>query len=213
MNDRYLDIARHYEDCFKTNGDNCKGVDWPNRPDAEKRYRIMLDIIRFDDNADKTSACSVMDLGCGLGHMYEYMNSTGCTLSYTGVDVSDVFVNECRKKFPGVTFLKLDILKDDLSGLSEKPDYIIMNGVFTEKCNLSYEEMKTYFEAFIKKAFELCNKGIAFNVMSKDVDWERDDLFHLPLSELSSFLTKNLTRRYIIRNDYGLYEYTTYVYK
>ena len=55
--------------------------------------------------------------------------------------------------------------------------------------------------------------GIAFNVMSKDVDWERDDLFHLPLSELSSFLSKNLTRRYIIRNDYGLYEYTTYVYK
>ena len=97
--------------------------------------------------------------------------------------------------------------------LEIKPDYIIMNGLFTEKCNLSYEEMKEYFEAFIKKAFELCNKGIAFNVMSKDVDWERDDLFHLPLNELSRFLTRDLTRRYIIRNDYGLYEYTTYVYK
>ena len=65
----------------------------------------------------------------------------------------------------------------------------------------------------ITKLYEMCNKGIAFNVMSKDVDWERDDLFHLPLSDLSAFLTKEISRDFVIRNDYGLYEYTTYVYK
>ncbi len=55
--------------------------------------------------------------------------------------------------------------------------------------------------------------GVAFNVMSKDVDWEREDLFHLPLNVLSNFLTKEVTRDFIIRYDYGLYEYTTYLYK
>ncbi|MCR4557157.1 MAG: class I SAM-dependent methyltransferase [Saccharofermentans sp.] len=213
MNNRYLDIAKHYETCYMKNGDNCKGVDWPNESDARKRYRIMLDIIRFDDKADPGSRYSVMDLGCGLGHMYEYMKTSGFTHDYFGVDISDIFVSECRRKYPDVSFIKMDILKDDLSSLTCKPDYIIMNGVFTEKCSLSYEEMKTYFESFIITAFELCSNGIAFNVMSKDVDWERNDLFHLPLSELSRYLTKELTRKYIIRNDYGLYEYTTYVYK
>lgn len=213
MDGGYLDIVKHYEDCFSAHGDNCKGVDWPNRPDALKRYKIMLDVIRFDDNADANARYGILDLGCGLGHMYEYMKSTGFPYDYSGADISEVFVNECRIKFPEVSFVRLDILKDDISLLGRKPDYIIMNGLFTEKCNLSYEDMKEYFEAFIKKAYELCKKGIAFNVMSKDVDWERDDLFHLPLSELSSFLTRDLTRRYIIRNDYGLYEYTTYVYK
>ncbi len=50
-------------------------------------------------------------------------------------------------------------------------------------------------------------------MMSKDVDWEREDLFHLPLNVLSNFLTKEVTRDFIIRYDYGLYEYTTYLYK
>lgn len=54
---------------------------------------------------------------------------------------------------------------------------------------------------------------MAFNVMSKNVDWEREDLFHMPLDELSAFLTSSISRNFIIRNDYGLYEYTVYVYR
>jgi hypothetical protein len=49
--------------------------------------------------------------------------------------------------------------------------------------------------------------------MSKHVDWEREDLFHLPFDRLTSFLTNRLSRHFVIRHDYGLYEYTTYVYK
>ena len=78
---------------------------------------------------------------------------------------------------------------------------------------MKYDEMFSYFKKMITKLYEMCNKGIAFNVMSKDVDWERDDLFHLPLSDLSVFLTKDISRDFVIRNDYGLYEYIIYVYK
>jgi len=49
--------------------------------------------------------------------------------------------------------------------------------------------------------------------MSKHVDWEREDLFHLPFDVLARFLTRMVTRNFVIRNDYGLYEYTTYVYR
>jgi hypothetical protein len=92
-------------------------------------------------------------------------------------------------------------------------DYITMNGVLTEKNELTYDEMFSYFKELIKKVYQKCYYGIAFNVMSKDVDWEKDHLFHLPLNELSHFLTKEITRDFIIRYDYGLYEYTVYVYR
>ena len=49
--------------------------------------------------------------------------------------------------------------------------------------------------------------------MFKLVDWERDDLFHVSIDELGWFLKNNLSRNFVIRNDYKLYEYTTYVYK
>ena len=88
-----------------------------------------------------------------------------------------------------------------------------MNGVFTEKRELSFDEMWNYFTKLISIVYEKCNNGVAFNVMSKSVDWEREDLFHLPLDILSDFLCKKITRNFIIRNDYGLYEYTVYLLK
>ncbi|RBB95712.1 SAM-dependent methyltransferase, partial [Pseudomonas sp. MWU12-2115] len=49
--------------------------------------------------------------------------------------------------------------------------------------------------------------------MSKEVDWERDDLFHVPVTQLTHFLSRELSRHYVVRHDYGLYEYTTFVYR
>ena len=213
MSSDYLDIVRHYEKCFMEYGDSCRGVDWPNEPDAQKRYKVMLDVIGYDRSGTDDSRSRIMDLGCGLGHLYRYMTTHGIPHEYIGVDISDVFVAECRKKYPYVVFRRADILKDNLDMITPEPDYIIMNGVFTERCSVPYDDMMEYFKSMLIRAFELCKKGIAFNVMSKNVDWERDDLFHLPLSDLSSFITGNLSRRFVIRNDYGLYEYTTYVYK
>jgi hypothetical protein len=73
--------------------------------------------------------------------------------------------------------------------------------------------MFDFFKTVIKKLWVKCNKGLSFNLMSKHVDWERDDLFHVSLDELGWFLKDHLSRDFIIRNDYKLYEYTTYVYK
>jgi hypothetical protein len=78
---------------------------------------------------------------------------------------------------------------------------------------LAFDEMLAYFERMLSAVFAKAEMGVAFNVMSKHVDWERDDLFHLPIDTLAHFLITSLTRNFVIRSDYGLYEYTTYVYR
>ncbi len=52
---------------------------------------------------------------------------------------------------------------------------------------------------------------MAFNVMNKVVDW--DDLFHWGFDEMAGAVSKALSRHLLIRADYGLYEYTFYVYR
>jgi hypothetical protein len=54
---------------------------------------------------------------------------------------------------------------------------------------------------------------MAFNVMSKAVDWERDDLFHVSMDRLATLLHGLAGRRIVFRADYGLYEYTAYAYR
>jgi SAM-dependent methyltransferase len=203
---RYLKIVEHYENCLRKHGDNHLGVDWPNSEDALLRYKIMLGII------PALGEFSVLDFGCGTGHLYDYIVKHELKkISYTGLDISNEFIKVCNHKYPGIPFINCDILEspDQL----ERYDYIILNGIFTEKQDLNFDEMFEYFKKIVGAVFLKSNYGIAFNVMTKHVDWEREDLFHLPFDLMVSFLKRDVSRNFIIRNDYGLYEYTVYLFK
>lgn len=210
MESPFNKIISHYESCLDKHGDNHLGVDWPKLEDVDKRYKVMLDIISFDNNKNKS--ISLLDFGCGTAHLLAYIKQNNIeNLAYSGLDISQKFVDVAKKKFPETSFFCQDILQSVIDFPTF--DYVIMNGVFTEKRELTFDEMWNYFIKIITVIYEKCNKGFAFNVMSKNVDWERDDLFHVSYDLLSSFLCKNLSRSHVIRNDYGLYEYTVYVYK
>ena len=166
----------------------------------------MLELVR-----DVTTPASLLDFGCGASHLYPVLLDERSNLSYAGLDASHAFCELSRSKYPGNRYYCLDVLAEPEA--SPEHDYVVMNGVFTEKRALTHEQMLNYFQKVIKVVYGKARNGIAFNVMSKLVDWERDDLFHLGLEDLTSFLVKELGRNFVIRNDYGLYEYTVYVYK
>lgn len=72
------------------------------------------------------------------------------------------------------------------------------------------------FDFFSKILIKLNKKtriGISFNTMSPIVDYKRDDLFYLSFDKMGLFLKENISRNYVINNNYGLWEYTTFVYK
>jgi len=204
----YHEIVAHYESCLERYGDDHRGVDWPNLADAETRYRVMLEVIKPQD----ARPVSVLDFGCGAAHLADYIlqhNPPG--IEYIGLDISPAFIGLCRQKHPQLEFHCLDVLQD--SEPLPAVDYVVMNGVFTEKRGLTFEAMFAYFRQLLKRVYPAARRGMAFNVMSKHVDWQREDLFHLPLDQLAAFLRAEISRNYLLRADYGLYEYTTYVYR
>lgn len=203
-----MEIINHYESCLEKYGDSHLGVDWPKIEDVDKRYKVMLEVI---DSTSKQKI-SILDFGCGASHLYKYIFKQKIkNIEYSGLDISEKFIELSKSKFPSNKYYNIDILEDDST--IPNYDYIIMVGVFTEKVTLTFDEMLEYFKKLLIKVFNKANKGIAFNVMSKHVDWEREDLFHLPFDMLANFLKTELSRHFVIRNDYGLFEYTVYLYK
>ena len=202
-------IKKHYEDCFLKYGDNHKGADWPNLNDLNKRYKIMYSLIK-NPNSDNI----VLDFGCGTGMFYDIMCKQNFNIQYIGVDINTNLINIAKQKFEhkNAKFYSLDLLnnKDDFCF---DYDYAICNGVFTEKLSLTQEQMYDFLLNTISILYKKAKHGIAFNVMSDIVDYKRDDLFHADFNTLLSFISKTLTRNFVIRNDYGLYEYTVYLYK
>ena len=204
----YRRIVAHYENCLDRHGDSHLGVDWPDPEDAATRYATMLGVIR---DAPGTRV-RLLDFGCGAGHLLDYLRRAGRSdIDYYGLDISQKFVALCRDKFPGVAFTAADIL-DDPNPVGPA-DYVVANGVFTEKRDLTQTEMMRYLQETLRALWPLARKGLAFNVMSKQVDWERDDLFHLSFDDLAGFLSRDLTRHFVLRQDYGLYDYTAYLYR
>lgn len=201
----YTSLKQHYEKCYRLHGDSHQGVDWPNQNDAYRRYQVMLDGVGVEG--------SLLDFGCGLSHFYQFLleKGTGQKIKYAGADISSIFVEASQKKFPTNDYYCLDILqKNSLPNF----DYVVANGVFTEKVGMSHQEMESFTFQMLKQLWKVTDHRLVVNFMSKHVDWERDDLFHLPLDVLINFVTFTLnTRNFIIRNDYGLYEYTVYLNK
>jgi hypothetical protein len=73
--------------------------------------------------------------------------------------------------------------------------------------------MMAYLQATLRKLWSATRRGMAFNLMSAHVEWQRDILFHAPFDRLAAFLTSEISRHLAIRMDYGLYEYTVFVYR
>jgi SAM-dependent methyltransferase len=205
----YLSIVSECEGDLEKYGDCYLGVGWTKKAEyAATRYRVMLDVIK----AGRSDKISLLDFGCGASHLYEYILRHGLDhIQYSGLDLSQKFLDLSRTKFPDVDYHYIDVLSDPKA--LPQFDYIILNGVFNSKCKLSFEWMFSYWQQLIAAVFDKARVGIAFNVMSKQVDWERDDLFHLPFDMMATYLTKSISRYFIIRHDYGLWEYTTYVYR
>jgi SAM-dependent methyltransferase len=203
----YRRIIAHYEDCLDRHGDSHLGVDWPNAKDADTRYRVMLDVI-----AQPAGAATLLDFGCGAGHLLEYIRRNGWdAIAYRGLDASAKFIDLCRHKFPDATFHCRDILQG--SADIDPADYVVMNGVLTERCGVSEAAMLDYMESLLVAAWPLARKGMAFNVMSAQVDWKREDLFHVPFDTMARLVKTRLSRHFRFRQDYGLYEFTAYVYR
>lgn len=207
----YLDLVRHYEDCLKEFGPTHRGVDWPDEADLAVRFDVMLELMR----ADHADAPSLLDLGCGPGLLLNHINrrlstSSRTAISYQGIDLSQPMIDAARTRHPSAAFSVRDILVDPLS--AQSVDYVVMNGVLTEKRELTFEAMEDFAFNIITAAFQSARIGIAFNVMSTIVDWQRDDLFHWPFERMIACVSQ-LTPHFVIRADYGLREYTTYLFR
>jgi SAM-dependent methyltransferase len=197
----YYPIVERYDNNLKKYGDNHLSLEWPNVEDMSVRYRIMLDMVK--------TPCSLLDFGCGLANLYAYIKLHNVQTNYYGLDINQNFVNICKTKYPDTEFMCCDVFDTSIPNF----DYIICNGIFNVKDHLSFDEMWEYSKALLERLFAFCDVGIAVNFTSKHVDWEVDKLFHLPMDMLAQFITKKLTRHFSMRQDYNLFEYTTYIIK
>jgi SAM-dependent methyltransferase len=206
----YHSLVRMVESLHAKHGDTHSGLGYPKEEGFDVRYRVYLDVIR---GAAIGKPCTLLDVGCGTARLLDLIKSSGRReIVYRGIDLSPQLITASRQKHPEADFICGDpfAVRDIWAA---HPDYVVFGGIFTVRLQMSVQEMTDYMIRLLHLAFTHCQRGLAFNVMSHHVDWQRNDLFHVPFDRMAELLQKNFGRHYLFRADYGLYEYTVYLYR
>jgi SAM-dependent methyltransferase len=201
-------LKTHYTSTFRKFGPNAQGVDWKNQEEADLRYQAMLNVISNHDLKNNIKV-SVLDVGCGYGGQYLYAKNHGYNILYTGIDVVPEIIEYAKKQLTECRFLSVDIFK---YSPKEKFDYIICNGILTQKLTATSAEMESFGHDLITKMFDLAKKGIVFNTMTTYVDFKKKGNYHVSPAKVLTEALKH-TRYAKIDHAYPLYEYSVYMYK
>jgi SAM-dependent methyltransferase len=202
-------MRNHYGQKFEEHGPTSKGVDWGKEEDVKIRYDKMLAVIDEGDLSGEAPV-SLLDVGCGFGGLFAYAKDKSIILDYTGIDVCENMIRYATDNVNDAKFYCEDILESrtDLTF-----DYVVCNGILTQKLSVGIKDMDRYAHLLIRRMYELCNKGIAFNIMTTKVNFMVDNLYYRNPVELFGYCFSEITNKIRIDHAYPLYEYTMYLYK
>jgi len=199
-------FREHYRSTIIKHGPNFKGVDWNNKKDADLRYHLILEVL---SDYPKNKTHSFLDIGCGYGSLLKEAKKKKISLKYTGLDIVPEMIDIAKKNNPHVKFINKDVFS-----LSEKKqyDFVVANGLLTQKLKASNYDMEKFMFRLINKMWSLSKKGIAFNILTSQVDFKnRENFYYDPVILINKI--KKMTRFFKIRHDYPIFEYTFYLYK
>lgn len=205
-------LKHHYSETFAEHGATARGVDWGRDTDLALRYDKMLAVIdpQRGLESDDGASVSLLDVGCGYGGLFEHSRERGVTLDYTGIDVVPEMIEHAAANIPSGHFECRDVFDD---AISERYDYVVCNGILTQKLTTSIRDMDVYAQEMIKRLFELCRQGVAFNLMTNKVNFMVDNLYYRSPVELLAYCFAEITDRVRIDHSYKLYDYTVYLYR
>lgn len=205
-------MIKYYEDLLQKHGDHWSSLDWKSAESQKLRFEVLCDIFVM---AEKTSNFSLLDIGCGFGDLYHFLDQRKIRCDYTGYDIAPRIIETARHKYPKAKFEVRDVLSDD------KPrqfDFVLCCGAL----NISFEEPPEHLEfirSMLLRMFELCKIGVGVNFLSSQAIYylpegsgHQSQYFYAKPEDILG-MAKGMTSRFIIRHDYHPGDFTVYLFK
>lgn len=196
---------------FKNFGDDPRSMSLNDKKSQYLRFQKILKLFKYE----KTSDFSIHEVGCGLAHFKEFLDSLGYSCIYSGSDIIPEFIELCKKKYPQC-YLSVQNIADDYDQIDDAikgNDYYCLSGTFNPKEDNTVHEWELFIFKSIKNMFKLAKNGIGFNFLTSYSEFYDNKLYYADPKEIMDWCVKNLSRFISIEHDIPLYEFFVYVYK
>ena len=197
MTDRFGEICDMYRASFEEHGDSPASLLTPKgRQDV--RYRVL-------DPFVLRPGITLLDYGCGLGHLLEHLQKQDRQVNYTGMDMLPDFVRQCRAKYGTQAHFELI---DPSQPLTQYHDIVFASGVFNICSHGDAHQSRKYALERITQLFDVVREVLVCDFLSSLVDFRQPGAQHFTAGEIAEFCGSRLTRRFQIRHDLLPYEFT-----
>ena len=163
-------------------------VGWlDGKQNQAKRFETLLDIgVQEGD--------SILDLGCGLGHMVEHLEKIGLNVRYTGIDTSKKSIQQAYQ------FREATYIHGTIFDIQDRYDWGLASGVF----NVEFPKLEML--ETISELLSKANKGVAFNLLSNSANNNLTYENYIP-KEIISHLKGDVSivENYGVENDFTIY--------
>lgn len=175
------------------------GDEESNRWKAFERFKII-------EQDDLQASDMLLDLGCGIGLLCEYLDKIKAKINYTGVDIVPEFLEQIEKNKYGKT-IKANFFAD-FDNLPQS-DWLAIFGSINKKWLLGLEENNDVSGVYdwLKRCFERSRKGLFLSCFSSRADTPKPANVHLDPVKLLDIFGSSL-KSYRIRHDTQFYEFT-----
>lgn len=179
-------IADHYRNLIGKHGDSAEAAQYSSRESQFRRFAALARIANLKGKR-------VLDFGCGTASFAEYLKLVGQTPAfYCGVDIVPEFFEHARIKVPAGHYCH----PDELGKM--RFDYAFVSGVFNNR----RKGNRKFWQETVKSLFARCDVGVAFNMMSKYVDYRDSKLFYEDPLKAFDFIKCHVTPYVALYNDY-----------
>jgi len=190
-------IITIYDELIKKYSHTPQALGWGFRKGKQSlRFQILCDI-------GNISNCSILDVGCGFGDLYGYLQYKKIPNRYHGVDINTKMIEIGKKVYPKVKLETRNIIENKFK---KRFDWVLSSGITTFGFN--YNLIKKMLEEMLK----ISNYGVAMNFIGGVLDFKEKGIFYSDPEEIYK-ITRALSNRVTIRHDYAPYEFTLYLYK
>ena len=197
------ELAAFMEDLLARHGDGHEAVSWPTESNQRERFKLLL------RNIPQDVPFTLIDLGCGLGHLLDYILETGRPIqSYVGLDISPAMVKAASDR---TTDPRASFSAESLVGF--RADYVVASGIFNLPMEVPRAEWADYMRQQVRQMFAAANIGIAFNSLTTHVSWREPHLFYADPAEWLDWASRELNSNLALDSLGSLYEWAMFIDK
>jgi len=192
-------IVDRHSDSLLRFGQHPHALYWSNSDIQELRFKVLAEI-------GVESGDSVLDVGCGFADLKTWFTcKKDIEVEYAGIDISPDLIGVAKSTHPNADLWAGELF--DKHFMDTEYTWVLLSGALNEP----YNDKGIYSKKVIAEMWRIASKGVAFNLLNRDVIQASDLQSFYPQEML--IYCQTLDPLCKLRTDYLNNDFTIYMYK